>query len=228
MEEINSASGHRARLRSRFEKTGFNGFAEHEIVELLLTLCIPRSDVKPLARALVKRFGNLKGVLDAPIEALQEHKGMGSVAPVALRIIREAASLYLRQDLEEKPILNSIDKLADFWRVRLGDLKHEVFEVAYLDRSYSLMHEGVERLQEGDLDRAAVYPRRILEAAIKRKAFGLVFAHNHPVGQATPSPEDRTLTQSLWEAAKAIGIQVIDHIIISPTGMFSFRRSGLL
>lgn len=228
MEDVNSASGHRARLRNRFEKTGFHGFAEHEIVEILLTLCIPRSDVKPLARSLVKRFGNLKGVLDAPADALKEHKGIGSVAPVALRLIREAASLYLRQDLEEKPILNSIDKLADFWRIRIGDLKHEVFEVAYLDRSYGLMHEGVERVQEGDLDRAAVYPRRILEAAIKKKAAGLVFAHNHPVGQPTPSPEDRTLTQALTEAAQAVGIQVIDHIIISPIGMFSFRRSGLL
>lgn len=228
MTDAHDAAGHRSRLRARFEKTGFEGFAEHEAVELLLTLCIPRVDVKPLARELVKRFGNLRGVLDAPPEALKEHKGMGAVAPIALRIIREATSLYLRQGLEEKPILNSIDKLADFWRIRIGDLKHEVFEVAYLNKSYSLVTEGVERMQEGDLDRAAIYPRRILEAALRRKASGLVFAHNHPSGKPLPSAEDRTLTQVLVEAAKAVGIQVIDHIIIAPEGMFSFRRAGLL
>ncbi len=224
-----SSAGHRARLRARFEKTGFNGFAEHEILELILTLCIPRKDVKNLARCLIQHFGSLKEVLDAPIESLRKIKGMGEVAPVALRILREASALYLQQGLYNTPILNSIDKLADFWRARLGHLTHEVFEVAFLNKHYRLIRHGVERLQEGDIDRAVVYPRQILTEALNRKASGLVFAHNHPSGKAEPSQEDRILTQSLIQSAASIGIHVVDHLIIAREGScFSFRRAGLI
>ena len=223
-----SPAGHRARLRARFEKTGFSGFAEHEILELLLTLALPRCDVKPLGRQLINHFGSLKAVLDAPIEALRAQKGMGSVAPVALHIIRDAAALYLQQGLEEAPILNSIEKLVNFWRVRLGGLIHEVFEVAFLDKKYGLIKNGVERLQEGDIDRAAVYPRRVLATALQKSAAAIVLAHNHPATEAYPSPEDRVLTNTLMEAASALGLVVVDHIIIGKNDDFSFRRAGLL
>ena len=113
---------HRQRLRERFLKSGFAGFAEHEIVELLLTLCIPRKDVKERAKALLDRFGNVRAILDAPVSDLQQVKGIGEVAPVALQIIRSTANLYLQQKAEEATILASPDALKTFWRSRLGGL----------------------------------------------------------------------------------------------------------
>lgn len=150
--------GHRQRLRGRFVRSGFEGFNDYEIVELLLTLAIPRSDVKQPAKALIAHFGNLRGILDAPLEELQAVKGIGSVAPVALRIIRVAATLYLQQSAEGAESLADPERLSAFWRMRIGALRDEVFEVAYLDTSYHLLRDGVERLEEGTIDRATVYP----------------------------------------------------------------------
>ncbi len=148
--------GHRQRLRERFLNSGLSGFAEHEVVELLLTLCIPYRDVKPSAKALLDKFGNLRGILDAPVPDLQQVAGIGQVAPVALRIVRETATLYLQQHAEYGTALSSPHALANFWRTRLGGLKHEVFEVAFLDTAYKLIRNGVETLEEGTVDRAAV------------------------------------------------------------------------
>lgn len=223
-----SANGHRSRLRTRFEKTGFEGFAEHEILEILLTLCIPRKDVKPLAKNLLKHFGRLKNVLNASIDELKNFQGMGPASAINLHIIRQTTALYLQETLEETPILNSIDKLCDFWRIRIGHLKYEVFEVAFLNKQYGLIRNGIERIQEGDIDRAVIYPRRIFSSALKNHAAGLVIAHNHPVGEAYPSEEDRILTQALIKASQTIGIPIIDHIIVGTDHHFSFRRSGLI
>mgnify|MGYP001227855410 CR=1 FL=1 len=223
-----AADGHRQRLRERFLKVGFAGFSDHEVVELLLTLCIPRCDVKPPAKALIQRFGSLKAILDAPLEDLREVSGLGAVAPVALRIIRDAASLYLQQSAEEQPLLNSTERLEAFWHSRLGGKRNEVFEVAYLDSGYHLLEDGVERLEEGIVDRTQVYPRKVMEAALRRGAAALVVAHNHPAGNARPSPQDKQLTQALIRAASALSIKLIDHLIITEEDHFSFRRAGLL
>ena len=160
--------GHRQRLRGRFVKSGLAGFADYEIVELLLTLAIPRSDVKEPAKALLARFGNLRGILDAPLAELQAVSGIGTVTPVALRIIREVASLYLQQSAESHDALADPHVLARFWRVRIGALSNEVFQAGYLDAGYRLLRDGIETLEEGTIDRAAVYPRRVIEAAIRR------------------------------------------------------------
>jgi DNA repair protein RadC len=220
--------GHRQRLRERFLKSGFAGFAEHEIVELLLTLCIPRRDVKATAKALLERFGCLRAILDAPISDLQQTPGIGEVAPVALRVIREAASLYLQQRAEEATVLASPESLKSFWRSRLGGLRNEVFEVAYLDSASRLMRNGVETLEEGTVDRAAVYPRRVAEAALRRGAAAIVVAHNHPNGNVTPSEHDKVLTRALVLAATTLQIKVIDHLVVSADAAFSFREAGLL
>ncbi len=228
MAEPSSSAGHRDRLRKRFERTGFTGFAEHEVVELLLTLCIPRRDVKEPAKALLRRFGSLKSILEARPVELREVQGIGQVAPVALRIIREAANLYLQQIAEEGVMLNSTDRLEKFWRSRLGGLKHEVFEVAYLNRRYQLLKDGVERLEEGTIDRAYVYPRKVMEAALRRSSAVIVLAHNHPSGRARPSEEDRVLTDALIQAAEPLQIHVLDHIIVAGDSAFSFKREGML
>jgi DNA repair protein RadC len=220
--------GHRQRLRDRFLRAGFAGFAEHEVVELLLTLCIPRRDVKSCAKALLVRFGSLRAILDAPTSELQHVTGIGAVAPVALRIIREAANLYLQQRAEGAIVLASSDALKAFWRSRLGGLRNEVFEVAYLDSASRLMRDGVEVLEQGTVDRAAVYPRRVMEAALQRGAAALVVAHNHPNGNVSPSEQDKVLTKALVLAATALQVKLVDHLIVSADEVFSFREAGLL
>lgn len=220
--------GHRQRLRERFIRSGFEGFNDYEIVELLLTLAIPRSDVKQPAKALIARFGNLRAILDAPVEELQEIKGIGSVAPVALRIIRAAAVLYLEQSAEGKESLADPGRLSGFWRMRIGALRDEVFEVAYLDSALRLLRDGVDRLEEGTIDRATVYPRRVVEYGIKRGAAALVLAHNHPNGHVQPSEQDKTLTRALVLAAETVHLKILDHLIVSPDEVFSFRKAGLL
>ncbi|RMH21182.1 MAG: DNA repair protein RadC [Acidobacteria bacterium] len=220
--------GHRQRLRERFLKSGFDGFADHETVELLLTLAIPRADVKQPAKELIRRFGNLRSILDAPIEELRSVRGLGTVAPVALKVIRAAATLYLQQTGEGQDSLADPSRLSDFWRMRLGGLRIEVFQVAYLDSGYRLLRDGVETLEEGTIDRAAVYPRRVVESALKRGAAALVLAHNHPNGHVQPSEQDKVLTRALVLAAETVGVKIVDHLIVSASESFSFRKAGLL
>lgn len=220
--------GHRQRLRERFEKSGLDSFAPHEVLELLLTLAVPRRDVKEPAKKLLARFGSLRGVLDAPLEDLRQIRGLGQVTPVALRVIREAANLYLQQVAEERTSLLAPDTLYQFWRSRLGGLQNEVFEVAYLDSAYNLLRDGVETLTEGTVDRAAVYPRRVVEAALRRGATAVVVAHNHPNGNVSPSEQDKTLTRALVLAAETVQIKVVDHLVVSKDEIFSFRKERLL
>jgi DNA repair protein RadC len=220
--------GHRQRLRDRFLRSGLAGFADYEVVELLLTLAIPRADVKQPAKALIARFGNLRGILDAPIEELRAVPGIGSVTPVALQIIKAAATLYLQQSAERLDSFADPERLSEFWRMRIGALKNEVFEVAYLDSGYRLLRDGVERLEEGTIDRAAVYPRKVIESALKRGAAAIVLAHNHPNADLKPSEHDKVLTRAIVLAAETVHLKVVDHLIVSAQDTFSFRKAGLL
>lgn len=220
--------GHRQRLRERFLKSGLAGFADYEVVELLLTLAIPRADVKQPAKALIARFGDLRGILDAPIGELRAVSGIGSVTPVALQIIKAAATLYLQQSGDGRDSLAEPVRLAEFWRMRIGALQNEVFEVAYLDSGYRMLRDGVDRLEEGTIDRATVYPRRVIEAALKRGAAAVVLAHNHPNANVTPSEHDKVLTRAMVLAAETVHVKVVDHLIVSAEDTFSFRKAGLL
>ena len=220
--------GHRNRLRERFLKSGFTGFAEHEVIELLLTLAIPRSDVKQQAKTLLKRFGSLRGILDAPLTELRSVEGIGEISAISLKIIREAATLYLQEASEGAEVLRDPERLSNFWRMKIGHLKNEVFAVAYLDSAYRLLHDGVETLQEGTIDRAAVYPRRVVETALKHQAAALVLAHNHPNGNVEPSEQDKVVTRAVVLAAETISLRVVDHLIVSASETFSFREAGLL
>ena len=217
---------HRQRLRARFLKSGLESFPDYEAVELLLTLAIPRKDVKVPAKLAIERFGSLRGVLDAPLEELQKIPGIGEVAPVALRVIRETANRYLQQKSQETFSLANQEVLFDYCRSALGALPHEVFKVIYLDTGYRIL--GAETLEEGTIDRAAVYPRRVMDAAIRNHAAVLVFTHNHPNGNVAPSEQDKTLTRTLILAAETLQIKVLDHLIVSKDAVFSFRKEGLL
>jgi DNA repair protein RadC len=223
-----NAGGHRRRLRERFERGGFAAFAPHERLELLLTLAIPRSDVKAQARALIYKFGSLRGVLDATPDELRCVAGIGTTTPVVLRIIREAAALYLQEGVEEQCVLDSPTALADFWRTRLAGLDHEIFEVAHLDSSLRLLRDGVQTLQHGTVNRATVYPRMVVEAALKLGASALVVAHNHPAGDPTPSQADLDITRALSLACAALDIRLMEHLVVGRDGVFSMRAADLL
>lgn len=221
-------AGHRERLRRRFAKSGLRAFSEHEVVELLLTMAVPRGDVKPTAKALLARFGDLRGVLDAPADLLSSVHGVGPVAATNLRVIREVCDLYLQRRCEGSPVLKQPRELRDFWRSRIGGRAYEVFEVGYLDSGLRLLPDGVEELERGTVDRAAVYPRVVVESALRRQAAGVVFAHNHPNGEVSPTAQDKTLTRALVLGTEAVQIKVVDHLIVSTEEVFSFRDEGLL
>jgi DNA repair protein RadC len=220
-------SGHRQRLRQRFVKNGLDGFAEYEVVELLLTLAIPRADVKPVAKALLERFGTLRAILDAPIEDLAKVHGVGEISAISLKLVRQTTNLYLQQSAETRECLSNWDTMTQFWRMKIGALTNETFNIAYLDSGLRLLRDGVETI-EGTIDRATVYPRRIMESALRRGAAVLVFAHNHPSGNVKPSNEDKQMTALLVMAAKTVSLQVLDHLVVSADKVYSFRQEGLL
>ncbi len=221
-------AGHRARLRERFKKNGLNGFAEHEVLELLLTLCIPRKDVKSLAKVLLKRFGNIRCVFDAKPEELVQIRGMGDVSVTCLQLIKAFSTYYLQQQTADICIFDNNEALINFWKARLGGLKHEVFEVAYLDSGFRLLSDGIVRMEEGVTSKIQVYPRKVIEAALLRGASNVVIAHNHPSGDPKPSQADFSMTQTLRYIGNALSLRLLDHIIITKDNFYSFRQDGFL
>lgn len=218
--------GHRGRLRERFLNSGLDAFSDYEAVELLLTLAIPRNDVKEAAKNAVQEFGSFRGVLDAPVEDLQKIKGIGQVAPVAIKIIREAAARYLKQECRDSFRFESQESLNEYCRISMGALKNEIFKVIFLDNTLRILSD--KNMDEGTVDRAVVYPRKIIEEAIRCNATTLIFAHNHPSGNARPSEQDKDLTRALILAAETMQLRVFDHLIVTKDDIFSFRREGLL
>lgn len=218
--------GHRARLRERWRNGGPAAFADHEWLELLLTYVLPRRDTKPLAKDLLERFGSFKGVLDASSDRRTAVPGMGETASLFLSLVRDTLERYLREEARAADLLNSPQAVVDYCRAALEGLPHEVFDVLYVSTKNRVIRR--ERLAEGTLDQAAVYPRRVVTAALAANAAGLIFVHNHPSGDPTPSLEDKRLTAQLTEAARTVGISVLDHLIIGNGRHFSFRDKGLI
>jgi DNA repair protein RadC len=226
MEEQPDYMEHRKRLRERFLKAGAEGLHDYELLELLLTYAIPRLDVKPRAKALMKRFESLNGVLDASQEELQVIKGLGPSSAILIRLIKELFAAYLAERMEGKDVLSSPGAVQEFVRVKLAGLPHEAFMVIYLNVKNRVIDHEI--LQEGTVDRAIVYPREIIKAALTHKAAGLILSHNHPSGEPDPSQEDRHLTRSVIEAARTVEIKVLDHLIVGKNGYFSFQENRLL
>lgn len=223
-----TSKGHRKRLRERFQKMGLRSFSEHEILELLLTLCIPRRDVKGLAKALLKNFKSTRAVFDADAYALLKIPGMGEASVTCLKLIKSLSEYYLQQKTTEGSLFNNNQSLIDFWQARLEPLTNEVFEVAYLDNAYRLLNDGIERLEEGSATHATIYPPKIIRTALLRNANAIVIAHNHPSGIAEPSQADFRLTQTLQYVGNVLSIRMLDHIIIGRNSFYSFRQSGFL
>ncbi len=228
MSDSRHSEGHRGRLRQRFLKAGFDAFAPHEIIELLLTLAIPRRDVKPIAYALLGRFGSLRGILEAPAEQLCEVEGVGDSSVFALGFLKNLVPHLMEQDLGVVPLTARCGFLSDLWRYRIGASPTEVFEVAHFDSGFRLHPQGIITHSSGGEDRAAVFVKEIITQALQRKAYAIAFAHNHPSGDPKPSDADKLITKQLVLAGAASQIKVIDHYIVTRDHAFSFKSEGLL
>lgn len=226
MEEQPDYIEHRKRLREKFLKAGAEGLHDYELLELLLTYAIPRVDVKPASKALMKRFGTLNALLDASQSELESVNGVGAASAILIRLVKELFAAYFEERMQQKDVLSSPGAVVDFARVKLAGLPHEAFMVIYLNVKNRVIDHEV--LQEGTVDRAIVYPRQIIKSAIDHHAAGLILSHNHPSGDPQPSQEDKHLTRAVVEAARTVEIRVLDHIIVGKNGYFSFQENRLL
>jgi len=218
--------GHRRRLNQKFMNSGIETLHEYEALELLLTYIIRRQDVKRRAKALLEKFVSIKGILDAEIDDLKQIEGIGDRSAVFFKLVKETASLYLKQKAKEKKQVTCTTELLDFCRTVMGGKKDEEFAVIYLDVQNQIIE--FETVQKGIVNQAVVYPRQVLESALKKKASAIILAHNHPSGHVRPSDADIRLTKTIQETAKALDILVHDHIIIGENRFFSFREEGLM
>lgn len=222
----NPYDGHRRRLRVRFRKTGLEGFHDYEFIELLLTYAIPQRDVKPIAKELIHRFDGVKGIFDASIEELTSITGIGERTAILIKLLKDGATLYLKTRIKRKEVLSSPQDVLNFCQYALSGERNEKFTVIYLTAKNEVIE--VETLDEGTINRTAVYPRKVIEGALRNNASALIFVHNHPSGDPTPSITDRKLTEDLERAASTVDITVHDHIIVGKNSHFSGRENGWL
>ena len=218
--------GHRARLRERLFEGGPDALLDHELVEYLLALAIPRRDTKPLAKKLLREFGGFGPLLAADAAAIARVGEISEGAAAALKIAQAAALRLLEEGIREKPVLGSWQALLDYLR---ADMAHEPIErvrVLFLNSKNVLIAN--EKMWEGSVDEAAVYIREIMRRALDLHATAIIIVHNHPSGDPSPSQQDIRLTRDLIEAAKHLKIQVHDHVIIGAEGHRSLKGMGLI
>ena len=224
--EARSPEGHRRRLRERFNQSGLSAFLDYEIVEVLLTLGTARRDCKPQAKEAIKRFKSLRGVLEAPPEELQKIKGITSHNIFVIKFMQEISREFLKRQVLDGPYCRSSREVFDYLYHSMRDLKKEVFKVMFLDSQNRVVE--IEDLFEGTLNASAIYPREIVQRAVKHNAAALIFVHNHPAGNPQPSDNDKQITQDLVFAGHIMQIKVLDHIIIGENRYFSFADAGLI
>lgn len=218
--------GHRQRLRDRFNTSGLGAFEDHEVLELLLTYAVPRKDVKPIAHALLERLGSLSNVLDTASTDLTKIDGVGETGATLLHLMPALTRRYLRDRWGAKPQLNTREDLARFVVDELATATNEVFLLVLLTHENHVLRSLA--LHEGSLTSAPVYPRLVVEAALRHHAAKVVFAHNHPGGAAQPSDEDLEITRTLVGVFDALAIPVVDHLVVAGPRTFSMAEAGLL
>jgi len=224
---IKSQEGHRKRLREKFIRSGVSGFYDYEIVELLLTLGTPRKNCKQQAKESIKKFKSLKGVLEAPMEKLQEIDGIGPHNAFGIKLFQEISERYLKERIIGKKIkLKSPKEVYDYLFQSMQKNEKEIFKVLFLDAKNRIIN--TEDLFEGTLNSSVVYPREIMKKAINYNAVSLIFVHNHPSGNPEPSQSDKDITKNLVNAGKVMQIKILDHIIIGDNKYFSFADDGLI
>ncbi len=210
--------GHRGRLRKRLFEGGSDALLDHELIEYLLAIAIPRGDTKALAKALMREFGGIGGVLTADAEALSRVKGMGDISTAAIRLLQSHVS--------DRPVLANWQALLDYLRADMAHHAIERFRVLHLNTKNMLIRDEV--MSKGSIDQAAVYVREVIRRAIDLGSASIILVHNHPSGDPSPSRADIDITRTIAEAGKRLGITVHDHIVMGTGGHVSLRAQGLI
>lgn len=218
--------GHRDRLRARFRSAGPDGLSDYELLELVLFRSIPRRDVKPIAKDLVKRFGSFAEVVCAPPQRLLEVKGIGESVLADLKLIEAAARRITRGSIAKRPVMASGGAVLDYCRTAMAFAEREHFRILFLDKKNALIAD--EEQQRGTVDHTPVYPREVIKRALELSASALILVHNHPSGDPTPSPADVRMTREIAEIAKPLGIALHDHLIVGRNGHASLRALHLI
>ena len=220
------ADGHRERLRHRFLNGGADAMPDYELLEMTLFAALPRRDTKPLAKALLARFGSFAEVISAPRARLLEVKGVGESIANHLKIVEAAAHRLAKTRVMGRTVLSSWSALLDYCTAAMARSEKEEFRVLFLDRKNNLIADEVQH--RGTVDHTPVYPREIVKRALELSSSAVILVHNHPSGDPTPSKADILMTREVVAAAKALGIAVHDHLVIGRGGHASFKSSGLL
>jgi DNA repair protein RadC len=216
--------GHRQRLRERFLNTGLEGFQDYEVIELLLTLGTPRKDCKDMAKAALSKFKTLQGVMEASIHELCQVDGIGPKNSFGLKLIKAVSDRYLEKKLVKKTLVNNSKELFDYLYHSIRDKTREHFKIIFLDSKNRVI--TTETHSKGTLTASSVYPREVVDSALRHRAAALIFAHNHPSGDPKPSPEDIAITRQLVFSGKVMGITVHEHLVIGDNCYYSFADQG--
>jgi DNA repair protein RadC len=223
---IHKGAGHRKRLRERFIAGGLAGFHDYEVIELLLTLNTPLKDCKDTAKALLKEFKSFQAVLEADVDDLCRVPGVGPVNSLGIRLIKAVADRYLETRVIERDVVNNPDDLVDYLNHTIGFKGREHFVGIFLDAKNRVLASKI--LFSGSLSASAVYPREVVIKALQHQAAAVIFAHNHPSGDVTPSASDKDITRKLLFALGVVGITVHEHLIVGSQGVYSFAAQGLI
>nr|WP_294502377.1 DNA repair protein RadC [uncultured Rhodopila sp.] len=220
------AEGHRMRMRQRLLKAGPDSLADHEMLEMILFIALPRRDTKPLARALLARFRTYGGVIGAPARELMTVDGVGEAGAAALKLVQASALRMMREEVASAPVLTSWDRLTDYLTASMQHERTEHFRILFLDGRNKLIADEVQG--HGTINHAPAYPREVVRRCLELHATAVILAHNHPSGEPNPSREDVALTADIARAAATMGITVHDHIIVGKSRWLSFRAEKLL
>ena len=218
--------GHRQRLRERFERVGADGLQNYELLELILFRDVQRRDVKPLAKNLLDRFGNLSAVLNAPAEQLREIDGMTETIIADFHLLQAVAEQIGQTRVTNRPVIDSWSALKKYWRTRMAEKQVEELHVLFLDNKHHLIEDKV--MSRGTVNHTQIYPREVAKRALMLNAMAVVVVHNHPGGDPTPSRADIRMTNELKTMLSALNLVLHDHVIIGREGEASFKTLGLL
>lgn len=220
--------GHRERLRRRFLLGGGRDMPDYELLELLLTIAIPRRDVKPLAKELIRKFGSFAEVVNAPLEELMLVKGVKENTAAVLRIVRECSVRSSWQSLKgtDAPVISDFDAMVDYCRSAMAYQMVEEFRIIFLNSKLYVIGEEIQ--QRGTVDQVAIHPREVIKSAMMHGASAMILVHNYPSGIVTPSKADMEITKRIKEAAEAVSIRLFDHLIISKSSVYSFHNQGFV
>lgn len=217
---------HRSRLRDRFIQQGISGLQPYEIIELFLTFVIPQKDVKPAAKEAIDKFGSVKGFFDADEKELSQIPFFKDKALALRKFIKEVSLLYYKQQAEQLPVTQSKEQLIGYCKAKLGFQPNEEFWMISLDSKQAIIKENL--ISKGLSDKTLVYPKQVIEKAIKNGASSILLLHNHPNGNPQASEQDITITKAIEIPARVLNISIYDHIIIAEDKYFSFKENKLL